>query len=63
MQQNSEDGYWKYYEGDMGNDMKEGHGVWVMENGEKYDGNFSRDMVHGPGVFYGKKATVEGVWE
>jgi len=32
-QTETEDGCWKYYEGNMKNDMKEGHGIWVMENG------------------------------
>ena len=34
----SSEGYWKMYEGEMKNDMKEGNGVWVLENGEKYEG-------------------------
>lgn len=29
----TDDGYWKYYEGNMMNDMKQGHGIWVLENG------------------------------
>lgn len=43
-------------------DMKEGHGVLVLENGEKYDGEFQQDFVHGPGTFYGKKEHIEGIW-
>lgn len=35
--------------------MKQGHGIWVLENGQKFDGEFHEDMAHGPGVFYGKK--------
>jgi hypothetical protein len=62
-QKDRDEGYWKFYEGSMKNDMKEGHGILVLENGEKYDGDFQEDMVHGPGVFHGKKGNVEGIWE
>ena len=47
----------------MRNDMKEGEGLWILENGEKFEGQFHRDMVHGVGTFYGKKDTVEGRWK
>ena len=47
----------------MKNDMKEGEGIWVLENGEKYEGEFHKDKVNGTGTFYGKKETVEGQWK
>ena len=43
--------------------MKEGEGIWVLENGEKYEGEFHKDKVNGTGTFYGKKETVEGQWK
>lgn len=33
IQEENQEGYWKYYEGNMKNDMKQGHGIWVLENG------------------------------
>lgn len=46
----------------MKRDMKDGSGILILENGEKYEGEFSNDMVHGEGTFYGKKSVVEGIW-
>ena len=47
----------------MKNDMKQGEGLWILENGEKYEGQFRNDMVEGEGTFYGKNETIEGIWK
>lgn len=43
--------------------MKEGWGVLVLENGERFSGQFKEDFVHGKGVFEGKDGRIEGIWE
>lgn len=47
----------------MKNNKKEGEGTWVLENGEKYEGEFHNNMVDGYGRFHGIKETVEGRWK
>ena len=37
------------YEGEFKNNMKEGQGVQVLENGMKYVGQFSKNKKHGYG--------------
>lgn len=34
----------------------------MLENGEKYVGEFHEDKVHGEGVYYSKKGSVTGIW-
>lgn len=58
----NEQGYWKVYQGNMRNDMKQGQGIWILQNGEKYEGQFKLDTVDGQGTFYGKKETIHGKW-
>lgn len=43
--------------------MKNGKGTLILENGEKFVGQFFNDLVHGNGVFYGKNNVIEGKWE
>lgn len=43
--------HWVRYEGDFYNDNKEGKGVLIFTNGDRYDGQFRDDMVHGVGTF------------
>lgn len=45
------------------NDLKDGLGTYYYENGEKYDGLFSDDLIHGYGKYFfigGHK--YEGDW-
>ena len=55
--------YWKYYEGEMNYDMKHGKGTLVLENGEKFEGQFKDDLVNGLGIFYGQNGKISGKWE
>lgn len=43
--------------------MKHGKGVLVLENGERYEGEFRDDLVSGKGVFYGQNGKISGRWE
>lgn len=40
-------GKWKYYEGNLISDSKEGMGKIVFLNGECYEGSFMNDRFHG----------------
>lgn len=47
----------------MQNDAKEGVGRLTLTNGEIYEGEFYRDMIHGEGVFTKVNgSTIRGVW-
>jgi hypothetical protein len=35
----------------MLDDLKDGDGIYYYANGEKYDGFFSNDLLHGYGVY------------
>lgn len=55
---------WKFYEGTLVCDSKEGFGKLVLSNNEYYEGNFQGDRVSGEGKFvnmFGE--TVHGIWE
>lgn len=43
---------WVKYEGEFSQDTKDGVGTLVLNNGEKYIGQFQKDMIHGRGAFY-----------
>lgn len=44
--------------------MKEGFGVLYLTNGERFEGNFYNDYVHGPGTYFKLDNTfVKGVWK
>lgn len=45
---------WKYYEGDLVCDSKEGEGKLVLSNDEYYEGQFRNDKVDGRGKFVTK---------
>ena len=60
---NQIDDEWVKYEGDLQHDAKEGHGRLYLTNGEAYEGQFSKDMVHGEGTFFSGKTQKRGIWE
>ena len=41
--------YWVRYEGEFNDDNKEGKGILYLTNGERYQGLFLKDCVHGHG--------------
>ena len=43
---------WLKYCGEFKDDYKEGEGVLYISNGEKLEGHFCNDIVHGKGTFY-----------
>ena len=54
---------WKYYDGTLVSDSKEGFGKLVLSNGECYEGQFENDKVHGSGKFTTFSGEViNGVW-
>jgi len=40
------------YEGDYKNGKASGHGVEYLANGDKYIGEFDKELKHGAGVYY-----------
>ena len=61
---NNLDEQWKYYEGSLVSDSKEGYGKIVLGNGEYYEGNFSGDRLNGEGQFTRKDGEViHGIWK
>jgi serine/threonine protein kinase len=55
--------YWIRYEGDFVNDNKDGVGILYITNGERYQGAFKDDMVHGRGAYMsGDGRKVNGDW-
>ena len=56
---------WVLYEGNFKNDDKQGpNGRLVLSNGEKYEGDFNKDMIDGKGVFYTMDGTkILGEWK
>ena len=57
------DDEWVRYEGELRSDAKEGKGKLILTNGEEYEGEFSKDMVHGVGVFRSGGTEKKGIWE
>lgn len=53
------------YEGDFKNGKAEGHGVEYMVNGDKYIGEFSKELKHGAGVYYNatEQTKRQGEWQ
>ena len=44
--------------------MQEGFGVLYLTNGERFEGCFANDYVHGSGKYYKMDNTsVEGIWK
>ena len=60
---NQLDDEWVKYEGDLRSDAKEGRGRLVLTNGQIYEGEFEKDMVHGSGVFKSDKSEKRGIWQ
>ena len=55
---------WKFYEGNLESDSKEGFGKIVLGNGEQYEGNFNEDKPNGEGKFTRMNGEViYGVWK
>ena len=49
------------FEGNYTKGKREGHGILVYENGDKYEGNFSNNVKNGEGIYYYKSgATWKG---
>ena len=60
---NSASGKWKYYEGSLISDSKEGRGKIVFLNGEYYEGDFRNDRFDGEGRYVRKNGEVfRGIW-
>ncbi|KAM3145144.1 hypothetical protein pb186bvf_002819 [Paramecium bursaria] len=55
--------YWVRYEGEFNDDNKEGKGILYLTNGERYQGLFLKDCVHGHGQYITKTGRiVESIW-
>lgn len=55
---------WAYYEGELEHDLKEGHGIIMLENGEYFEGDFHADRINGHGRFTNLEGQViYGVWK
>ena len=53
-----------YYKGAWNNDMRNGDGEMVWNNGETYIGEWEKDVMHGYGIFtWPDGSTYEGMWE
>ena len=59
---NQLDDEWVRYEGDLKSDAKDGYGKLFLTNGEVYEGEFMKDMVHGVGIFKTSASEKKGVW-
>jgi len=54
---------WVMYEGEFIRGKKEGNGVLILSNGEKFEGRFKEDRIDGKGKFFKSDgAVVEKVW-
>src|SRR5690606_6690531 len=52
------------YEGEMRDDMKEGHGTYRYHNKDVYTGGWYRNKKHGFGTYYyGEGGYFQGTWE
>ena len=49
--------------GSIGNDKKEGYGVFTFRDGRVYEGEWKDGKQHGRGLFRKKNITREGIWE
>lgn len=50
--------------GDFKDDFKEGFGVLYISNGEKFEGHFCNDIIHGKGVYFKRDGNIiSGVWD
>ena len=61
---------WVKYQGDFKHDAKDGVGTLYLVNGDRFDGTFRDDMVHGKGKYTihstlddGEEQEIEGEWE
>ncbi|CAK68131.1 unnamed protein product (macronuclear) [Paramecium tetraurelia] len=55
--------YWIKYSGNFWMDNKEGQGSLHLTNGERFVGQFERDLINGRGVFYRRDGKMmEGRW-
>eukprot|EP01017_Pseudomicrothorax_dubius_P020574 TRINITY_DN223_c0_g1_i5.p1 TRINITY_DN223_c0_g1~~TRINITY_DN223_c0_g1_i5.p1 ORF type:complete len:481 (-),score=87.76 TRINITY_DN223_c0_g1_i5:338-1780(-) len=54
---------WSSYRGDFHEGVKEGKGTLVLSNGERFEGSFMADAVHGEGTFTRRSGeTVRAEW-
>lgn len=53
------------YEGDYKNGKASGHGVEYLANGDKYIGEFDKELKHGAGVYYNTNDQTkrQGEWQ
>ena len=63
--------YWLKYAGQFKEDCKEGKGTLFISNGEKFEGNFTNDIIQGiyfqliikgEGVYHTKGGIIHGIW-
>lgn len=55
--------YWIKYEGDFVDDNKDGFGVLYLSNGDRFEGHFKEDTVHGSGRYICvNNETLFGEW-
>ena len=54
---------WVHYSGCFLDDVRIGVGTLTLTNGERYEGEFREDQLHGRGKFYAMDGTVHsGTW-
>jgi len=52
------------YDGELVNGKREGKGVWNMQDGRKYEGNFANDLPNGYGEITDTSGViVKGIWK
>ncbi|KRX09751.1 Protein kinase-like domain [Pseudocohnilembus persalinus] len=55
---------WIKYEGNFIDDNKQGYGVLYLANGDRFEGQFYQDLVHGEGTYIKEntKQLIQGYW-
>lgn len=52
------------YTGHWENNMRHGHGVAINQEGDKFEGNFHKDLKDGQGkLTFADGRVIEGIWK
>ncbi|CAD8109376.1 unnamed protein product [Paramecium primaurelia] len=53
---------WISYSGDFICDQKQGKGVLIFTNGDRFEGQFKENMINGPGTFKSGNKVISSIW-
>ncbi|CAD8159648.1 unnamed protein product [Paramecium octaurelia] len=53
---------WISYSGDFVLDKKQGKGVLIFTNGDRFEGQFKENMINGPGTFKSGNKVISSIW-